>query len=171
MELQAELDRLRVLVVDDNHHMIKIVKTILRGFGVKQLVEARDAAEAFNQLRTGFVNLIIVDYQMSLLDGVEFVRMVRSGRDVPNPNIPIIMLTAYSDKHRVMAARDAGVTEFCCKPVTATELWLKLSACVARPRGFVRAGGFSGPDRRRRKNGYAGTDRRGSRAEGGGRPE
>lgn len=164
MDMHAELDRLRVLIVDDNHHMIKIVKTLLRGFGVKQLVEAKDAAEAFNHLRTGFVNLIIVDYQMNLLDGVEFVRLVRLGRDVPDPGIPIIMLSAYSDKGRVMAARDAGVTEFCCKPVTATELWLKLSACLAKPRDFVRVGGFSGPDRRRRGRGYAGPDRRGGNA-------
>jgi CheY-like chemotaxis protein len=166
MNIQAELDRLRVLVVDDNHHMIKIVKTILRGFGVKQLAEARDAAEAFNQLRTGFVNLIVLDYHMNLLDGVEFVRMVRSGKGIPDPSIPIIMLTAYSDTSHVVAARDAGVTEFCCKPVTATELWLKLSACIARPRDFVRASSFSGPDRRRRERGFAGPNRRAGRGDG-----
>lgn len=163
MNMQAELERLRVLVIDDNPHMIKIVKTLLRGFGVKNLVDARDAAEAFDHLRNSHVNLIVVDYQMNLLDGAEFVRMVRAGQGVPDPSIPIVMLTAYSDKAHVMAARDAGVTEFCCKPVTATELWLKLSACLKRPRDFVRDGNFAGPDRRRRDNGYAGADRRAER--------
>lgn len=151
------MERLRVLVVDDNVHMIKIVKTILRGFGVKDIREARDAADAFKQLKETPPDLVIVDYQMTMLDGVEFVRLVRSGDDIRDPFVPIIMLSAHSERTRILSARDAGVTEFCAKPVSPSDLWAKIASCLNRPRQFVRAGGYSGPDRRRRRNDGAAT--------------
>jgi CheY-like chemotaxis protein len=157
----AAFERIRVLVVDDNHHMINIIKTILRGFGVKDVVEARDAAEAFDIVRNCHIDLIIVDYMMNLLDGADFVRLVRTGEDSRHAFVPIIMLTAYSERSRVTQARDARVTEFCCKPVTAMELYQKVAAVVNNPRPFVKAGGYVGPDRRRRKTeGREGTERR-----------
>jgi CheY-like chemotaxis protein len=155
------LSRVRVLIVDDNHHMINIVKTILRGFGIKEFLEARDAAEAFDLFRGTPVDIIVLDYQMNLLDGNDFVRLVRTGSDSPNPYVPIIMLTAYSERSRVEAARDAGVTEFCCKPVTPMELYRKVIAVVNHPRPFVRSPGYVGPDRRRHlAASYAGAERR-----------
>lgn len=154
------LERIRILVVDDNVHMIKIVKTILRGFGIKEIKEARDAAEAFKLLREHAVDLVIADYQMDLLDGVEFARLIRSGKDIRDPFIPIIMLSAHSERSRIMAARDAGVTEFCAKPVSPADLWVKMSSCLNRPRQFVRTGGYQGPDRRRRRNDGAVPSRR-----------
>lgn len=160
--MSTPLDQLRVLVVDDNHHMVMIVKTILRGFGIKQIVDAKDAAEALSRLRETRVDLIVVDYQMSFLDGVELVRLIRSANDVPDATLPIIMLTAHSERSRVLAARDAGVTEFCAKPVTPKDLWLKINACLSAPRSFVRAESFTGPERRRRRQAsFSGTERRG----------
>ena len=143
------LANLSVLIVDDNAHMINIVKTILRGFGIKTFYEATDAAEAFDIVRSDVVDIIIVDYQMDLLDGTDFVRLVRTGEDVSNPFVPIIMLSAHSERKRIIAARDAGITEFCCKPVTARELYKKLSSIINSPRQFVRTATYFGPDRRR----------------------
>jgi CheY-like chemotaxis protein len=162
-EAAEVIERLRVLVVDDNVHMIKIVKTILRGFGIKEFKEARDAADAFKHLRESRIDLVIVDYQMELLDGVEFVRLVRSGQDIPDPFLPVIMLSAHSERSRIISARDAGVTEFCAKPVSPADLWAKVASCLNRPRQFVRSGGYQGPDRRRRTNDLAaGQSRRAS---------
>lgn len=159
--MHATFEPIRVLIVDDNHHMINIVKTILRGFGMKTFYEAKDAAEAFDIVRDEAVDLIIVDYLMDLLDGTDFVRLVRTGEDSPNPYIPIIMLTAYSERSKVIAARDVGVTEFCAKPVTARELYRKVVACIETPRPFVRTNSYFGPCRRRRRNGnYTGEERR-----------
>ncbi len=155
------MEKLRVLIVDDNHHMINIVKTILRGFGVKAFYEAKDAAEAFDMVRDEAIDMVVVDYLMDLLDGTDFIRLVRTADDSPNPYIPIIMLTAYSERSKVEAARDAGVTEFCCKPVTALELYKKVVAVVDHPRPFVRTGNYFGPDRRRkRRQEYTGKERR-----------
>lgn len=159
--MSGSLEKLRALIVDDNHHMVHIVKTILSGFGMKHYCEASDAAEAFDRVRDHPIDIIIVDYMMDLLDGTEFVRLVRQSDDSPNPFVPIIMLTAHSERSRVEAARDAGVTEFCTKPVTATELYRKLTACVMSPRPFMRTAHYFGPCRRRRKGEqYPGSERR-----------
>ena len=165
MSAAADLSRLRVLIVDDNHHMINIVKTILRGFGIKDYFEARDAAEAFDIVPSAEVDLIIVDFLMNLLDGIDFIRLVRTAADSPNPYVPIIMLTAYSERTKVEAARDAGTTEFCCKPVTTSELYRKVASVINHPRPFVRTALYFGPDRRRRSaKAYTGPERRKSAA-------
>jgi CheY-like chemotaxis protein len=154
-------ERLRTLIVDDNQHMINIVRVIMRGFGAKDFYEARDAAEAFDTVKHDGVDLIIVDYQMNLLDGLDFIKLVRTAKDSPNHYVPIIMLTAHSERSRVMAARDAGVTEFCCKPVTALDLYRKIVAVANSPREFVKTGSYFGPDRRRHRGAtHSGAERR-----------
>lgn len=159
----ARLDRIHTLIVDDNGHMINIVKTILRGFGCKHFFEAKDAAEAFDIVKSEAVDIIILDYNMDLLDGLDFVRLVRTGEDSPSPFVPVIMLTAYSERSRVMSARDAGVTEFCRKPINAIELYRKIREVIERPRDFVRTSTYFGPDRRRHHTvDYTGPFRRAS---------
>lgn len=158
---ERKLERLRVLIVDDNHHMINVVKTILRGFGVKDLFDARDPVEAFDLLRSTQIDIVITDFAMEPLNGCEFIRLIRNADDSPNRYVPIIMLTAYSEKSKVEAARDAGMNEFCAKPVTAVELYRKVSAVINAPRSFVRTSNYFGPDRRRRREGgFKGEDRR-----------
>lgn len=146
---KRNLDRIRVLIVDDNLHMIFIVKTLLRGFGLKDFLEAKDAVEAFEIANSEPVDLIIVDYEMDILDGADFIRLVRNGNDSQNPYIPIIMLTAYSERSKVEAARDAGVTEFLAKPVNAIDLYKKIASIINSPRPFIRTSNYFGPDRRR----------------------
>lgn len=157
----AGLERVRFLVVDDNAHMINIVKTILRGFGATQIFEAKDATDAFHRLKHDAIDIVITDYQMEVLDGIEFVKLVRNSSDSPNRYVPIIMLTAHSERSRVVAARDAGANEFCCKPVTAQELYRKVVAIVDYPRPFIKTSSYFGPDRRRRLDPkYEGPERR-----------
>jgi two-component system, chemotaxis family, chemotaxis protein CheY len=155
------MENIRVLVVDDNQHMIQIVKTLLRGFGMKELYDARDPVDAFDVLRQTPVDIIITDFAMSPINGCEFIRLVRTANDSPNRLVPIIMLSAYSERSKVEAARDVGVNEFCAKPVTANELYRKLCSIVNSARPFVRTSVYFGPDRRRRKNfEYEGEERR-----------
>lgn len=124
--MAVDFSRVRILIVDDNGYMLTILRTILHGFGIKQIFESKDPADAFDMVRSDAVDIIITDYQMEILDGLDFVRLVRTADDSPNPLVPIIMLSAYSEKSKVMSARDAGVTEFCCKPVTAKEMFSRL---------------------------------------------
>ena len=164
--MAADFRRVRTLIVDDNNYMLTILRTILHGFGIKQIYESRDPAEAFDLVRSDSIDIIITDYQMDILDGLDFVRLVRTADDSPNPLVPIIMLSAYSERSKVEAARDAGVTEFCCKPITAKEMFSKIAAVINEPRPFIRNRNYFGPDRRRNdpdKTVYNGPERRKSR--------
>jgi CheY-like chemotaxis protein len=159
--MSSGLDSLRVLLVEDNHHMRSIVQTVLTGAGLSQIREARDGAEALSALRDWPADLAIVDFQMFPLDGVEFTRMVRNAPDSRNPYLPIIMRTGHSERSRVYEARDAGVTEFVAKPVTAKAVLERIHAVIYRPRPFVRTKDYFGPDRRRKDDpGYEGPWRR-----------
>ena len=157
----SPLEKLAFLVVDDNVHMVQIIKAVLRSFGVVHLYEAFGVAEALAMVREYAIDIVLLDYNLGPMDGIDFIRLIRTAEDSPEPCLPIIMLTAYTEQHRVWAARDAGVTEFCCKPVTAFQIYRKIAEVIERPRDFVRADSYFGPNRRRRDdNAYAGPERR-----------
>jgi CheY-like chemotaxis protein len=158
---EHDLSKLHILVIDDNHHMTIIIKTLLRGLGVVNITEARGGIGGYEKFKTRPIDLIITDYLMSPVDGITFTKRIRTGNDNPNPQVPIIMLSAYSEPQRVKQARDAGVTEFLCKPVTALALYSRLQSVINRPRDFVESVQFLGPDRRRRRaSGYEGAEKR-----------
>ena len=144
--------------------MLKLVKTLLKGLGADKVFEAKDVAGAFQRLRNDQIDIVILDYMMGDDDGVDFVRKVRKEGESPTPFVPIIMLTAHSERSRVEKARDAGVNEFCVKPITASELVRKIGAVIDHPRPFVRSETYFGPDRRRRDDpNYTGEERRADR--------
>ena len=157
----AALEALQVLLVDDNQHMRTIAAAILKSAGIRRIHEVDDGAEALKALGQLPVDLAIVDFNMFPLDGVEFTRMVRNSPDSANPYLPIIMMTGHSERKRVQEARDAGVTEFVVKPITAKAMLDRIQAVILRPRPFVKCDGYFGPDRRRmQKPDYAGPFRR-----------
>jgi two-component system chemotaxis response regulator CheY len=156
------LQRVRFLLVDDNIHAIDLVKTMLRGFGVDQFEEARTIAEAKRRLRSAQIDIVILDYLMGDEEGVTLARYLRTDPESPAPFVPIIMLTGHADRARVMAARDAGVNEFCVKPFTPADLMKRIMGVIENPRPFIRSPAYFGPDRRRGPDPrYKGPDRRG----------
>ena len=146
----SALSALRVLLVDDNQHMRLIVGAVLAGIGVQEVRECWDGAEALDMLRQWPADVAFVDFHMSPIDGVEFTRLVRNASDSPNPFLPIVMITGYAERSRVMEARDAGVTEFVVKPVTARAVVDRLNNVIFKPRPFIRTTNYFGPDRRRK---------------------
>lgn len=153
--------KLSVLIVEDNIHMARIIATMIRGFGFEEVSIVGDPAEALELIKTNVIDLIFLDLRLPVLDGIEFTQLVRTSNDSPNPYVPIIMVTAHSEPSKVRAARDAGVTEFCCKPINANTLYSRVVSVVNKPRDFIRAGGYFGPDRRRRDDPhYRGQERR-----------
>lgn len=159
--MTVSLEKVRFLIVDDNVHMLNIVKAILRGFGALHVFDAKDPVDALNRLRNDAIDIVVLDYLMGDDDGVAFLRRLRSGADSPTPYVPVIMLTAHSEKGRVEAARDAGANEFCAKPVTAADMLRKVAEVINRPRPFVRTDSYFGPDRRRHADpDYHGQERR-----------
>lgn len=160
------IERIRFLVVDDNAPMRALLNAVLRSLGVKMIDDAPDGRIAFERLKEKEADIVICDWNMSPIDGVEFTRMVRHAPDSPNPFAPIIMLSGHAEVARVVEARDAGVNEFLAKPVSAAKLFARIKAIIEHPRPFVRTASYFGPCRRRRDDPrYQGPDRR---AAGGG---
>ncbi|MDB5367044.1 MAG: two-component system response regulator [Rhodospirillales bacterium] len=156
-----DLSKLAILVVDDNLHMRRLVRDMLHAFGVGQVHEAAEGGAALTILRQTWVDILICDWVMEPVDGFELTRMLRAASDVPNPMLPIIMMTGYTEAHRVLAARDAGITEMLAKPFSAGKLYQRLIATIEYPRAFIRSPRYTGPDRRRFNNpSYEGPDRR-----------
>jgi two-component system chemotaxis response regulator CheY len=147
--VMSSLSALQVLLVDDNQHMRTIASAVLKSAGVTTVREASDGAAALHTLREYPIDLAIVDFNMFPLDGVDFTRLVRNSPDSPNPYLPIIMMTGHAGRSRVFEARDAGVTEFMVKPITAKAVLDRIQAVIFHPRPFVRTEGYFGPDRRR----------------------
>ena len=109
---------------------------------------------------------------MSPLDGLDFVRLVRTGNDSPNKFVPIVMLTGHTETHRVMEARDCGVNEFLAKPNSARGLYARIRQIIDNPRPFIQTSRYFGPDRRRRQiTNYQGPDRRAGGQAGAGEAE
>ncbi len=156
-----KLDVLKILLVDDNHHMRVLLTEILRAIGVRHVFEAADGAEALQALRANAIDIVMTDLAMQPLDGIDFVRLLRNSPDSPNPMVPVIMITGHSTMRRVAEARDVGVTEFLSTPVTARGVIERIGRVVDYPRPFIRSGDYFGPDRRRRDDAnYAGPYRR-----------
>lgn len=155
-----DLSRLNVLVVDDNKHMVALVKSILHALRIRNIHDASDGAGAFIELRQFLADIVLCDMLMQPLDGIEFTRLVRNAKDSPNIYVPIIMMTGYTERFRVLEARDAGVTEFLAKPLSARGLHSRIIEVIAHPRPFVRTPSYFGPDRRRKQLPLKGPERR-----------
>jgi two-component system, chemotaxis family, chemotaxis protein CheY len=150
-----------ILVVDDNPHMRAIIVAILRGIGVRHIREAPDGASALEQVCEAVPDIIITDFSMQPLNGMELTRLIRTAPDSSHPHVPIIMMTGHADRVTVAAARDAGVNEILVKPVSAKTVIQRLIAVIDQPRSFVQAPRYTGPDRRRRDDpAYRGPERR-----------
>ncbi len=163
---EYNLNGLNFLIVDDNKHMRSMIRTILNALGCSQVQDALDGAQALATLRDFHADMIITDWKMRPMDGLEFTRKVRMDADSPNPFVPIIMLTGHTEMTKVVEARDVGVSEYLAKPVSAKLLYERIKNIIERPRPFVRTETYFGPDRRRRQDpNYSGPERRQSQPE------
>jgi YesN/AraC family two-component response regulator len=150
--LQArQFATIKVLVVDDERYMRKVVRTLLMSIGVRTIYEAPNAMAGLDVIRTMAPDIAIVDWEMPGLDGRGFVRLVRSPETFPYPDIPIIMLTGHSERSRVLEAMQSGVHEFLLKPVSSKALADRLTAVLNNPRKLVRNGDYYGPEPRQSK--------------------
>ena len=159
--VRIDFNRLRFLVIDDNAHMRRILRTLLHGFGAREVHEAEDGAAGLEAFTHHTPDIVITDWAMPIFDGLELTQMIRQPGANSNPYVPIIMLTGHSEKKRVVSARDAGITEFLAKPISAKGLYQRIVNVVANPRPFIKTKTYFGPDRRRNVNpNYVGTERR-----------
>jgi two-component system chemotaxis response regulator CheY len=139
------IQQLRILVVDDNPFMRNLVRNMLVNIGVRKIFEAGDGIAALEMIRSLMPDVVVLDWEMPLLNGPELVRIVRSPGAFPMPDIPIIMLSAHGERWRVQQAAKLGVNEFLCKPVSAKALFDRIISILLKPRESVQLGEYYGP--------------------------
>jgi DNA-binding response OmpR family regulator len=128
------LDRLKILVVDDNALLRRGLQEMLSLWGVGRVVTAADGAEAQDILCGEAIDLVVIDWIMAPVGGAALLRWVRHAPDSPRHDLPVIVLTAQADVPTVRTAWDAGADAVLAKPVSAVVIARRIEAVLRRPR-------------------------------------
>lgn len=145
--------KLSVMVIEDIKPMRDLIVTVLENLDVGTIMTASDGIKGFELFCARKPDIVITDWHMEPMNGIEFTRRVRTDPASPDRMAPIILVTGYSALIRVAQARDAGVTEFVVKPFSANDMAKRLAHVINRPRDYIDSHIYFGPDRRRRKDG------------------
>ena len=144
------MEGLVVLIADSNPYLRRLTRMMLTNLGVKSIYESVDGIAALDAIRNVNPDVMILDWEMPVLDGREVMRIVRSPGEFPKANRPIIMLTDLGLQSRVTSAIRLGVNELLVKPISPKTLQQRLLGIILNPRPMVRAGKFYIPMPRRR---------------------
>ncbi len=148
-QIRRRIDALKVLIVDDEHTMRRVTRLLLQAIGVNNIRDACDGHEGLQAVCSWGPDVVLVDWKMPNLSGLEFVRRVRSPNEFLYPDVPIIMLTAFGERSRVLDAVNLGVNEFLLKPVSSKALQARLVSILTKPRRMVKKNGSYIPEPRK----------------------
>jgi len=115
-----------ILIVDDYKTMLRIIRNLLKQLGFNNIDEATDGSQALHKLRDKNYGLVISDWNMEPMTGIQLLREVRA--DAKLKDLPFIMITAESKTENVIAAKQAGVSNYIVKPFNAATLKQKLTS-------------------------------------------
>lgn len=144
------MEGLVVLIADSNPYTRRLTRMMLTNLGIKSTYEAGDGVGALDAIRAVNPDVMIMDWDIPILDGREVMRIVRAPGIYPKANLPVIMLTDVGLQSRVTTAIRLGVHEFLVKPISPKTLQQRLLGLILNPRPMVRAGKFYIPMPRRR---------------------
>lgn len=132
MSAESAYESIRVLVLEDETHIRKIICRLLRQIGFQLIVEAENGADGFRELLRVRPNVILCDIHMEPIDGMTFLRKLRglSKRDIAN--LPVIFLTADTQQGTIMSAKDLRVDGYLAKPVSLKMLKERIDAVLQR---------------------------------------
>lgn len=147
-----DLKNTSFLVVEDIPSMRELLRVMLDSLGVKRIFTAENGKKAVEILYKQNPNIVITDWDMEPIDGIQLTRLIRTDPLSPNRQAPVILATSYTDKEHLTIARDAGVTEYLTKPFSANDLSARLNSVINSPRPFIECPSYIGPCRRRKKN-------------------
>lgn len=120
---------MNVLIVDDYTTMLRIIKNLLKQLGFNNVDEATDGSMALEKIKTKQYGLVISDWNMEPMTGLEFLKRVRASNE-SFKNVPFIMVTAESKTENVVAAKQAGVNNYIVKPFNAETLKTKIASVL-----------------------------------------
>jgi two-component system chemotaxis response regulator CheY len=114
------LKRIKILVVDDMDSMLGLISATLKTLGVAKVVTEYNGLNAWNTINKGHIDLIISDWDMPQMNGLELLKLVKESDTYKH--LPFLLLTASTEKQRVLEAVEAGVSDYLAKPFTPKEL-------------------------------------------------
>ncbi len=165
-----DLSNFTILVVEDSTYMQSLISSMLKVFGVGDIMVAEGAKEAIDVLTVTQarakskyitkVDLVLTDWLMNKGSGEDLVRWIRSHEKDEVRFLPIVVISGYATEYLTARARDSGANETLVKPVSAKGLASRICSVIDHPRPFVNAPGFFGPDRRRQQIKFSGPERR-----------
>jgi two-component system chemotaxis response regulator CheY len=120
--------KMPILIVDDYKTMLRIVRNLLKQFGFENVDEAANGGEAFNKMKEKQYGLVISDWNMEPMTGIQLLQQVRA--DANTKDTPFIIIAAESKAENVIAAKGAGVSNYIVKPFNAKTLKQKLMAVL-----------------------------------------
>ncbi|HTO62713.1 MAG TPA: response regulator [Bradyrhizobium sp.] len=147
--IEKLIQGLSILIVDNNAYMRRMTRTMLMNLGAKSVNEAGDGLAALEAIRHYDPDVMFIEWDMPVLNGMEVMRIVRSPGVFPRPDIPIVMLTSRAKRSTVIEALRGGAHEFLIKPTSPKALRERLLSIVVRPRKMVKLGDFYVPEPRR----------------------
>jgi len=154
-----DLTRLGTIVLEKTKLMRETLSTVLRGLGIRDVRAAHSADEAFRLFLDRPADLIFTDWCPGL-NGLAFLEEVRHNTRSPNPCVPVVIVSANTELRHIYKAINSGTNEYLAKPFSATGVYKHIHTIATKDRPFVRLGSFFGPDRRRRRAGFNGDERR-----------
>ena len=122
----------RAVIVEDGSEMRKLIHMVLGSLGAQEIVEAEDGAEALKALQASPTDVVIMDWKMAVMDGLECTRRIRAGVEGISQQIPIILLTGNTGANAEAVAYDSGVDLYMSKPFSMKKLLAGLTAVLGK---------------------------------------
>jgi two-component system, chemotaxis family, chemotaxis protein CheY len=148
--MSLKLKNLHVLIIEDIQPMRELTSAILKSQGIGTISYAADGEKGYDAYCKLRPDIILTDWQMPHMDGLELTKLIRTSQQSPDKTIPIVMMTGYGSPQKISAARDFGVTEFLVKPFSAIDISKRIQNVIRSPRDFIVTSNYAGPDRRRK---------------------
>lgn len=142
------LGDIRILLVDDEKQILTLVSDVLSHLGFRDITKAMTGRMGMELVAKQKFDFIITDWRMPDAEGIDLVRFIRNDSKSLSPHVPVIMLSGNTEAHYILEARDAGVNEYVIKPFTAEQIVKRLRAIIERPRSYIEAPRYRGPNRR-----------------------
>lgn len=164
---EYDLSNFRVLIVEDFQFVANLLTTSLHEFGIGSVLQSSSGNQGIEKIKqynatetSANIDVIILDWLMPDGNGIEFLKWLRGHQRDSICFVPVIVCSAYTSETVVTQSRDLGANEVIVKPVSASKLAQRIKHVIEKPRPFIKAPSFFGPDRRRQDKPFDGPEKR-----------
>ena len=138
-QVEAVIGSIRVLIVEDNQYLRKLVRNLLVNIGVKQIDEVDEALAVLEAIRTTDPDIVMLEWELPLLSGNEVARIIRTPGLLTRPSVPIILFSKAASQARIEEAKRLGVDAYLTMPISAQALADRIVTILADPRPAAEA--------------------------------